>query len=125
MRACSTARPGSVLAEAWWELLRPGSTAMPGRSVWRVGRAVVGFVIVGTNLVGAAAALAIGMLVMPLPRLAHPGHELAVNLVAGCVFVTAAVPIGVAVGTRGLRGLRRWLEEDRCGSCARRPPGRC
>jgi adenylate cyclase len=96
------------------ELRRPGETGITGETLWRAGRLAITVMIVVTNLLGAGAVLAIAQLVVPEPAL---GHESAhVNLVNGLLaigYVAFAVPVGVALGTRRLFALRRWLLEER------------
>src|SRR5438270_11658980 len=95
------------------ELVRPGESSLSGRSLLRVGRIVIGLVIVFTNLIGACAVLVIALFVVPTPTVAHPGHVRLVNAIAAAIYVALAVPVGVVLGTLGLFRLRRWLIEDR------------
>jgi adenylate cyclase len=103
----------SGIREAVAELASPGERRLPGAELARVGRVAITLTIVATNLIGAGAVLAIAFLVVPTPPLDDPGHVELVNLIAFAVYVALAFPIGVAVGTRGMLRLRKWLMEDR------------
>ena len=74
----------------------------------------VAVVLIGSNVLGAAAALAIGIFVIPLPSYL-PGEERSATffLVATACYLAVAVPIGTLVGARGQRTVRRWLLSDR------------
>lgn len=76
--------------------------------------AAVAVVLIGTNVLGAAAALVIGIFVIPLPAY-HPGEERSpvFFLVATACYLALAVPVGTYVGARGQRTVRRWLLAER------------
>src|SRR5206468_3576033 len=95
------------------EVVRPGETRLPGPLVSKVGRVVLTLVIVTTNVVGAAAVVVLAAFVLPLPLVSHPGHVRTVNEVAAIIYVAIAVPVGVLLGTYGMRHIRHWLEEER------------
>lgn len=69
--------------------------------------------IVVTNLIGAGAVLVIAAFVVPLPALRSAAHIRQVNEVATLIYVAVAIPLGVAIGTRGLLQVREWLLEER------------
>ena len=100
------------------ELLRPGTSGLPGTVLWRLGRIAVAAAIVATNLVGAAAILAIATLVIPMPAVADNSHVRTVTVVAACIYVVFAVPTGMALGIRGLFRLRDWLMAERDATSA-------
>lgn len=91
------------------EFLRPGSSGLPVRTLWRVGEVLIAGAIVVTDLVGAEVVIAIGTLVIPLPSVAHSGHVRLVNVVVGVIYAVVAVPVGAVAGIRGLYRLRVWL----------------
>lgn len=95
------------------ELVRPGEGGLSGRATLRLGQVVLPVVIVFTNVIGACAVLVVALFVVPLPRLPHTHHIELVNALWAAGYVAVAVPVGVALGTRRLLGLRQWLLEDR------------
>jgi adenylate cyclase len=106
----------AIAATVWGgliELVRPGESTLSGRELMRVGRVVIAGVIVITNLIGACAVLGIALFVVPTPPISHPGHVRLVNAIVAGVYVAAAVPIGVVLGTLRLLRLRSWLIEER------------
>ena len=100
------------------ELAHPGASGLSGRSLWRVGQFVITTVIVITNLVGAMAVVLVALFAVPLPAVANSSHVRFVNAIVAVAYVAAAVPVGVLIGVRGLRGLRRWLVEERPASAS-------
>jgi adenylate cyclase len=110
---CGIERITSVVQAASRELMHPGDRRLSGPELARVGRIVVTLTIVATNLIGAGAVLVISLLVVPTPPLRDAGHVEVVNLVAFAIYVAFAFPVGVAVGTRGMLRLRKWLIEER------------
>ncbi len=98
------------------ELLRPGETEIAGVTLARLGRVVVTFAIVVTNLIGVLAVLVIAYLAVPLPQLADGAHIRTVNAIAAVVYVIVAVPLGVALGIHGLARTRDWLSAERSPS---------
>jgi adenylate cyclase len=108
--AATTLRAGAV------ELLRPGETEVSGTTLARIGRVIVTFAIVITNLIGVLAVLVIAYLAVPLPKLADSGHIRTVNAIAAIIYVLIAVPVGVALGIRGLASTREWLSAERTPS---------
>lgn len=99
------------------ELIRPGESEIAAETLWRLGRAAVTAMIVFTNLVGAAAVVAIAAFVVPEPALgAAIAHVRTVNLLLAIAYVAVAVPVGVMLGTRRLRRLHRWMREERPAS---------
>ncbi len=94
-------------------LRRPGESGLSGPALLRVGRVAVAGTIVVVNLIGACAVLAIASFVVPLPAPADLAHLRLVNAIAAAIYVACAVPLGIVLGVRGLRRLRRWLAEDR------------
>jgi len=105
--------PIGDLRQGVGELVRPGTSGLSGATVWRLGRIVVAAAIVVTNLVGAAAVVLMGTLVIPTPAVPHLDHVRALNVVAALVYVAVAVPIGMTLGIRGLFRLRDWLVAER------------
>jgi adenylate cyclase len=105
------------LASTMWggmvELARPGESSLAGREIERLGTIALTVVIVATNLIGAGAVLVIALFVVPKPRVPDAGHVELVNTIATFAYVAFAVPVGVVLGSRGLRQLRRWLLEER------------
>lgn len=94
------------------EFRHPGQGDMSGRQLWRVGQLVLTSVIVTTNLVGAVTVVMISLFVVPLPHVPNIHHVRIINTVAAAMYVALAVPIGVAIGTRGQFRLRDWLREE-------------
>ncbi len=109
------ALPGS-LEQAVHEVARPGDPRLSGAELARLGRVAVTLTIVATNLIGAGAVLVIASLVVPTPPLANPGHVQLVNTIAAVAYIALAVPVGITLGTRGMRRLRNWLLEERAAT---------
>jgi adenylate cyclase len=65
--------------------------------------------LVVTNLVGAAAVLAVIYLVLPLPAIGDAGHASTVNALVAAGYIALAVVAGALTGRRQLSGLERWL----------------
>jgi adenylate cyclase len=84
------------------------------QQVWRAVSVAVAVLLIGTNVLGAAAALVIGIFVVPLPAYL-PGEERSpvFFLVATACYLAVAVPVGTFVGARGQRTVRRWLLAER------------
>ncbi len=91
--------------------------ATSGRGLWRLTNVAVATVLIGSNLIGAAAALALGMLVIPLPAY-QPGEyrDPAFLLVATACYLAVALPVGTVLGSRWQRRVRRWLVEERAAT---------
>ncbi len=105
---------GSIARGALLEAIRPGESELSGKALWRVGSVWLAVDIVLTNVIGACAVLVIGLVVLPNPADVHNvGHVRLIDGLVAAGYVAIAVPLGVAVGTRRLWGLRRWLHEDR------------
>ncbi len=99
------------------ELIRPGESGPASETLWRTGRVAITVMVVFTNLVGAAAVVAIAAFVVPEPPLgARLAHDRDVNLLMALVYVAVAVPVGVVLGTWRLRRLQQWMREDRSAS---------
>ena len=65
-------------------------------------------------MIGAIAVLAIALLVVPMPlRHVNVGRVELVNALVAAGYVAIAVPLGVALGTRGMLRLANWLREER------------
>ncbi|MHB8657203.1 MAG: adenylate/guanylate cyclase domain-containing protein [Solirubrobacteraceae bacterium] len=95
------------------EVMRPGESELSGLELWRMGRAVLTLVIVGTNLVGAGAVLGIALFVVPIPSLPDAAHVRLVNALLAAVYVALAVPAGALIGTHRLLRMRNWLLAER------------
>jgi adenylate cyclase len=95
------------------ELVRPGEGGLSGKATLRFGQIVLPVVIVVTNIVGACAVLVVALFVVPAPKLPHLHHIELVNALWAAGYVALAVPVGIALGTRRLLGLRLWLLEER------------
>jgi adenylate cyclase len=95
------------------ELARPGEGELSNRAIAIYGRALVTFVIVLANIVGAGTVLVIAAFVIPIPHVHDIGHVLLVNGLATVGYALAAVVIGVIAGTRSLRSINEWLREER------------
>jgi adenylate cyclase len=91
------------------ELIRPGENLLAGPELVRLGRFIVSLTIAVTNLIGACAVFAIANFVVPIPPLHDVGHVQMVNLIAFGIYVVIAFPLGLVIGTRGMRRLRVWL----------------
>jgi adenylate cyclase len=100
------------------ELRRPGESGLPGPTLWRIGQFTLTLVIAATNLIGAVAVVVIAFFVIPVPTIAHLGHVELVDAIVAAVYVAIAVPVGALIGTRRLRRLRTWLEEERPATLA-------
>src|SRR5437763_11874361 len=107
-----------MIRELLVEFLRPGESAVSGRTLWRAGLLVMAAVLVVTNLVGVVTALVINIFVIPGPPVHDVNHLNALNQAVTAAYVLLAVPVGVVAGTWGLRRLRRWLIEDRPATAA-------
>jgi adenylate cyclase len=94
------------------ELWRPGEGGLAGPEMWRIGSVALTALIVVINLIGAGAVVVIAAFVVPEPA-ANQGHIFLVNGLVAIGYVAIAVPLGVALGTRGLWRLRDWLVEER------------
>jgi adenylate cyclase len=91
-----------------------GGVATSGRRLWRLVVLAVAVVLIGSNLLGAAVALILGIFVIPLPGYESVEPRSAVFfLVATACYVAIAIPVGTILGARGHRTVRRWLLEDR------------
>jgi adenylate cyclase len=96
------------------ELVRPGEGNLSGREMVRFGQILLPVVIVLTNVIGAIAVLAVALWVVPMPlRHLNIGRVELVNSLAAAGYVAIAVPLGVALGTRGMLRLRNWLRDER------------
>ncbi len=105
--------PRQLLAALALEIVRPGETRLSGRTLSAAGRVVLTLVIVTTNLVGAGSVLVIAEFVYR-SRPSPPAANLrTVNVVAALIYVAVACPLGVVLGTRGLRRVREWLTDER------------
>lgn len=99
------------LLTAAWRLLRardPRAEPELAASVAEVLRAAV----VITNLVGAAAVLAVAYAVVPLPEVDDPGRVRLLNAAVAAVYISAAVTYGERTGMRALAAVAGWLETD-------------
>ncbi len=88
--------------------------AISGKRLWRLANLAIAVVLVGSNVIGAAVALVLGIFVIPLPD--YPPGDVrspVVFLVGASCYVALAVPLGVYVGSKGQRRVRRWLLDDR------------
>jgi adenylate cyclase len=74
---------------------------------------VLSAVLVVTNLLGAAAVLALIYLVLPVPPLPDPGHARAVNALVAAGYIVVAVVVGAVAGRRQLSPLADWLRSER------------
>lgn len=97
----------AVLTEAF----RPGEGNLSGKATWRIGSVALAGQLVLVNLIGAGAVTVIAAFVVPEPT--EKPHALLVNGLFAVGYVAIAVPLGVALGTRGLWRLRGWLLEER------------
>jgi adenylate cyclase len=104
---------GGDLGRGWEELLHPGTSALAGLTLWRLGRTSIAIAIVVINLVGAAVIVVMGTLVIPMPSVANVSHVRTVNLIAAAIYIPLAVLAGILLGTRGLSRLRDWLIAER------------
>lgn len=88
--------------------------ASSGRRLWRFVNVALALVLIGSNIIGAAVALVLGIFVLPLPayQTGEP-RDPVFFLVATACYVAVAVPVGTYVGSRGQRRVRRWLLEER------------
>jgi adenylate cyclase len=102
-----------MIAAGVLEVLRPGESRLSGPTLVRFGRIVLTLVIVATNCIGACAVLVIANFVVPLPHIADTAHVRMVNALVALGYVAVAVPLGAALGARGMLGLRTWLLEQR------------
>lgn len=88
--------------------------ATSGRRLWRLVSVAVAILLIGSNVVGAAVALALGIFVLPLPDYATGEYRHPVFfLVATACYLAVAVPVGTLIGARGQGRVRHWLLEDR------------
>ncbi len=101
----------STLRGALTELFRPGESELSGKTLWRIGSVALAGQIVLVNLIGAGAVVVIAAIVVPEPT--NSPHIFLVNGLVAVGYVAIAVPVGVALGTRGLWRLRGWLVEER------------
>ncbi len=99
------------LPAALTELWRPGEGNLSGEALWRIGSVALAALIVAINLIGAGAVVVIAGVVVPEPK--ESSHVFLVNGLVAVGYVAIAVPLGVALGTRGLWRLRTWLIEER------------
>jgi adenylate cyclase len=106
----------STIKAALTELFRPGEGDLSGRSLWRIGSVALTAMIVLVNLIGSGAVVVIAAVVVPEPTNNH--HIFLVNGLIAIGYVAVAVPLGVAIGTRGLWRLRAWLMEERPATLA-------
>ena len=91
------------------ELRAPGSSTLTGAALARVGTVTLSLAVIGVNLVGVAAVLALAMFVVPLPTDADTGDLRVVNAFVALGYVSLAVPAGTVLGFRGMRTVLRWL----------------
>jgi adenylate cyclase len=105
----------AMLVSGALELVRPGESGLDGPTLVRFGRTVITAVILTTNLIGAIAVLVIAEFVVPLPPVGD-NHVRLVNALAALGYVALALPVGAALGMRGMLRLRKWLLEDRRAS---------
>ncbi len=98
---------------AYSEFTNPGESGMSGRSLLRFTRFGLTVAIVTANLAGLIAVLVLAIFVVPVPDLPDQAHIRVVNAIAAVVYFLAAVPLGIAIGFRGMFKLRRWLDEER------------
>jgi adenylate cyclase len=104
-------KPLQSAREAIAELTRPGESGMSGTALAQMLRRVVTAAMVTTNAVGAAAVLAISLLVVPEPSLGHrAGHIELVNALAAAGYAAVAIVLGTALG---LRVRQPYLREER------------
>lgn len=85
-----------------------------GKRLWRLSNVALALVLVGSNIVGAAVALVLGIFVIPLPEYS-PGDARSpvVFLVGAACYLALAIPLGIYVGSKGQRRVRRWLLDER------------
>jgi adenylate cyclase len=93
------------------EAVRPGESDLSGKALWRIGSVALAGQIVLVNLIGAGAVVVIAAIVVPEPT--NGPHIFLVNGLVAVGYVAIAVPVGVALGIRGLWPLRDWLLEER------------
>jgi adenylate cyclase len=91
--------------------------ATSGKRLWRLVSVAVATILIGSNVVGAAVALVLGIFVLPLPAYQSGEYRHPVFfLVAAACYLAVAVPVGTLIGARGQRRVRRWLLEERPAS---------
>jgi adenylate cyclase len=98
------------------EVVHPGEARLSGRALERLGTASIRFVVVTTNLIGAASVVVICLFAVPLPTVAHEHHVRVVNVLVAAGYVAFAIPAGVVLGSRGMRRVRDWLLAERAPS---------
>jgi adenylate cyclase len=108
----------TALRKGLLEMVRPGQSDLPGRTLWNIGSIFITVVIVATNFIGAVAVLVIAAWVVPTPPVADTPHVRLVNAVAAAIYVLLAIPTGTLLGVRGLRHLKQWMTEDRPATSA-------
>jgi adenylate cyclase len=69
--------------------------------------------LIGANLIGALIVAALGLLVLPFPKIDDQATANAVNLAVAGVYLLVFMPLGSWWGLKRLRKARAWLEEDR------------
>jgi adenylate cyclase len=69
--------------------------------------------VIGVNAIGAVTVLVLALYVVPLPPIADAGSIRELNGMLALAYLLVAVVAGVGAGTRGLRGVRDWLREER------------
>lgn len=92
---------------------------LDGAALAKVGRVVIAAAVVLNNIIDAVAVLVLTLLVIPLPEV-EDGLESRDYVVAAVVYVVVAAIVGVIVGVRGQRPLRRWLASGSSGPALRR-----
>jgi adenylate cyclase len=93
-----------------WLVPRPDE---PGRDLARRIRVLLTISLIVANLLGALIVAALGLLVLPLPKIENEGAAMAINLGVGGVYLLVFMPLGTWWGLKRLRKAREWLAEDR------------
>jgi adenylate cyclase len=93
-----------------WLIPRPDE---PGRVLGKRIQVTLTASLIGANLIGALIVAALGLLVLPSPKIEDEATANAVNLAVAGVYLLVFMPLGSWWGLKRLRKARAWLEEDR------------
>lgn len=106
-------KTGTDLRDARVELTRPGEGRLSGKALWRLESIGLVVAIVTTNLIGLVTVFVLAVAVIPIPSLPEEGEIRLVNGAFAVGYFLFAAPLGALIGTRGLRRLGDWLQEER------------
>lgn len=101
------------LRRALVQVVRLDGSGLSGPTLLRSIRLMLIGLIVGTNVIGLLAVVAIAMFVVPMPSVPNEGQVRLVNGLIAIGYFLAVAPPAVVIGVRGFAEARDWLLEGR------------